>query len=84
MGAKEKAAVRNNQQDLGSSKDERDPELAQAEADVARTRERVALSVLALRDEMARRVDWREWVRSKPGMFLTGALVLGFIWGYRR
>jgi hypothetical protein len=77
--------VRNNQQDLeGTSKDERDPELAQAEADVARTRERVAMSVMALRDEMARRADWREWVRSKPAVFITGALVLGFIWGYRR
>jgi hypothetical protein len=59
-------------------------ELAQAEADVERTRARVAQSVMALRNEVVRRADWREWVRRRPAPFLAGALVLGFLWGHRR
>jgi len=62
----------------------RSPELAQAEADVERARERVAQSVMALRNEVARRTDWREWIGRRPGAFLAGAFVLGFLWGFRR
>lgn len=62
----------------------RSPELARAEADIERTRERVATSVMALREQVARQVDWREWVRSRPGTFLAGAFVVGFILGQRR
>jgi hypothetical protein len=60
------------------------PELAQAEADVERARERVAQSVMALRNEVVRRTDWREWIAKRPGAFLAGAFVLGFLWGFRR
>jgi hypothetical protein len=62
----------------------RSPELAQAEADVERARERVAASVMALRNEVVRRVDWREWVRQRPAAFVAGAFILGFLWGRRR
>jgi hypothetical protein len=62
----------------------RSPELAQAEADVERARERVTASVMALRNEVARRTDWREWVRRRPGAVLAGAFVLGFLLGRRR
>lgn len=62
----------------------RSPELARAEADIERTRERVATSVMALREEVARQANWREWVRRRPGTFLAGAFVVGFIWGQRR
>jgi hypothetical protein len=61
-----------------------DDALAQAESDVERARERVASSMLALRDEVARKTDWRSWVRRQPAPFLGAALALGFWLGYRR
>ncbi|HET6282476.1 MAG TPA: hypothetical protein VFH73_16045, partial [Polyangia bacterium] len=36
----------------------RSPELERAEADIERTRERVATSVMALREQVARQIDW--------------------------
>ena len=60
------------------------PELAQAEKDVELARERVAASVMALRNEVARRADWREWIRRRPGLFMAGAFIAGFLWGRRR
>jgi len=62
----------------------RNAELAAAEADLARDRERVAQSVMALRNEVARRTDWRQWVRKRPMTILAGALIVGFLWGHRR
>jgi hypothetical protein len=59
------------------------PEMAEAEADIARTRERVTRSVMALRHEVAKSTDWREWVRRKPGLFLAAAFAVGFVWGRR-
>ena len=58
--------------------------LARAESDVEKARERVESSLLALRDEVARRTDWRRVVRRRPAAFLGGALALGFLLGYRR
>lgn len=58
--------------------------LARAESDVERARERVASSMLALRDEVARKTDWRSWVRRQPAPFLGAAVALGFWLGYRR
>ena len=60
-----------------------DPDLARAEREIERTREQVAMSVLALRDEVARRADWREWVRARPATFLGATFLLGLWWGYR-
>jgi len=62
----------------------RDPELARVEADIQRSREQVADSMLALRREIARRTDWRGWVRKRPVAFLGGAVALGFLFGFRR
>ena len=59
-------------------------EVAQAEAAVERSRERVERSVTALRDAIARRTDWRGWMAQRPAVFLGAAVVLGFLWGYRR
>ena len=42
----------------------RDPAVARAEAELAESREQVAESMMALRDEVARRTDWRGW---RPG-----------------
>ena len=59
-------------------------ELARAESDVERARERVAQSMMALRNEVARQVDWRSWVQRQPGLFVAGAFALGFWLGRRR
>jgi len=58
-------------------------EVARAEAAIERSRERVERSVTALRNEIARRTDWRGWVSRHPTMFLGAAVLLGFMWGYR-
>jgi hypothetical protein len=59
-------------------------EVARAEAAVERSRERVERSVMALRDAIARRTDWRGWMAQRPAVFLGAAVMLGFLWGYRR
>ena len=69
---------------VGRTSNGKDDALAQAESDVERARERVASSMLALRDEVARKTDWRSWVRRQPLPFFGGALALGFLLGYRR
>lgn len=53
----------------------RDPEIARAEAEIARTREEVAQSVSALQVEISRTLDWREWVGRRP--ILAVALAFG-------
>jgi hypothetical protein len=62
----------------------RNPELARVEAEIDRARGRVADSVIALRNEVARRGDWRGWVRRRPGLLLAGAFAIGFLWGRGR
>ena len=59
-------------------------ELANAEAEVERTRERVALSVVALRDEVVRQTDWKNWFARRPAAFLGAAFVAGYWLGNRR
>ena len=66
------------------SSDTDDDALARAESDVERARARVASSMLALRDEVVRKTDWRRVVRRQPAAFLGAALALGFWLGYRR
>jgi hypothetical protein len=67
----------------------RDPEIVRAEAEIARTRESVADSVLALQKEISRTLDWREWIRQRPVLavalaFGAGALLGGWRPGFRR
>ncbi len=57
---------------------------AQIRAEIERTREQLASSVLALRQEVAVRTDWREWVRRRPGTCLAAAFTVGFLLGSRR
>jgi hypothetical protein len=69
---------------VGRASNGTDDALARAESDVERARERVASSMLALRDEVVRKTDWRSWFRRQPAPFLGAAVALGFWLGYRR
>jgi hypothetical protein len=53
-------------------------------ADIERTREQLASSVVELRETLARRTDWREWIRRRPGTWLLGGFALGVFLGSRR
>jgi hypothetical protein len=37
----------------------------------------------ALREEISRTIDWREWYRRRPGLYLAAAFALG-LWIGRR
>lgn len=58
-------------------------ELARTEVELVLARDHVVVSVLALREEVARAADWREWVRRRPGTLLAAALAVGFFVGKR-
>jgi ElaB/YqjD/DUF883 family membrane-anchored ribosome-binding protein len=66
------------------STDSRDPALIRAEAEIAESREQVARSVTELQRELARVVDWREWIRRKPLAAVGLAFGLGLLLGRRR
>jgi ElaB/YqjD/DUF883 family membrane-anchored ribosome-binding protein len=61
----------------------RDPALVEAEAQVMEARERVAESLLSLRQEVARKTDWRGWVRERPVTVLSAAFAIGLLLGLR-
>jgi ElaB/YqjD/DUF883 family membrane-anchored ribosome-binding protein len=61
-----------------------DSALEGARAEIARTRDEVALSVVALQRELARTTDWRSWVARKPALCFSLAFGLGFVIGHRR
>jgi hypothetical protein len=62
----------------------RDPALAQAEAEVMRTRALVVRSAMALRDAVVQRTDWRQVVRRQPAASLAIAFGVGLWLGYRK
>jgi len=76
--------MRPDQSDDDEGKTQPFNEVARAEAAVERSRERLERLVGALREAVARRTDWRGWIARRPGVFVGAAVVLGFIWGYRR
>ncbi len=59
------------------------PTIARALAEIDRAREEVALQVSALREEISRTVDWREWYRRRPGLCLATAFAVGYLIGRR-
>lgn len=60
-----------------------DPAFSAAEAEIAETRARIALSVSALEREITRAVDWREWIRNRPVPALALAFGVGWFLGRR-
>jgi hypothetical protein len=64
-------------------RDVKNPAIAQALAEIDDAREEVAVHVGALREEIARAVEWREWYRRRPGLCLAAAFALGFLIGRR-
>ena len=63
--------------------DATDSELTRASANLAQTRDRLVLSIGALEQEVTRTLDWREWVRRRPGLALGLAFGLGLFLGRR-
>ncbi len=55
-----------------------------ARADIDSAREKVARSVVALHREIARTMDWREWVSRNARLSIGVAFGLGLLLGRRR
>jgi hypothetical protein len=73
----------NGDPNRGAERDDEDVALRETEAEIAATRERLAASLGALREEITTLTDWREWVRRRPAPFVLGAFALGFLAGWR-
>ena len=56
-------------------------DIAHAEAELNRSRQQVARSVMALRRHIAKRMDWRQWVRDRPVHFAIAAFAVGLFIG---
>jgi hypothetical protein len=61
-----------------------DFELTRASEDLARSRDQFVVSMGVLEQEVTRTLDWRQWVRRRPGMALCLAFGLGLFVGRRR
>jgi hypothetical protein len=61
-----------------------DADIARAVEELARARDNFSLSLRALERGVVRNLDWREWVRRKPGTALALAFGLGILLGRRR
>jgi len=57
---------------------------ADVRAEIDRTREEIVCSAAALREQVAMRMDWRQWVRQNPGFFLASAFGVGVWLGSQR
>jgi len=60
-----------------------DTALRETEIEIERTRQRLAASIGALREELTSLTDWREWIRARPAVFVGGAFALGLMLGWR-
>jgi hypothetical protein len=65
------------------TKQEQDTELDRASLELEHSREKIVLSMTALEREITRTLDWRAWVRRRPGMALAFAFALGIVLGRR-
>ena len=60
-----------------------DAELACADAELDHIRDQFVVSMGALEREITRTLDWREWVRRRPGTAFCLAFGLGIFLGRR-
>jgi hypothetical protein len=67
----------------GDSGEARDEELAYAVAALEHAREKFVLSMGAVERQVARKLDWRGWVRRRPGLLLALAFAVGVFIGRR-
>jgi len=56
----------------------------QVREEIERARQEIHTSMAELRQEVATAVDWRQWVRARPGLCLGAAFAIGFYLGHRR
>ena len=68
----------------GVRRDDRADELRVIQEEIARARDEVARSVVALRDRVVDSVDWRGFVRSRPRVAFFVSFGLGLWLGLRR
>ena len=66
-----------------SDERKKDAELERASAALVQGRDSLVRSIGALADEITRTLDWRAWVRRKPGTVLALAFGLGLFLGRR-
>jgi ElaB/YqjD/DUF883 family membrane-anchored ribosome-binding protein len=59
-------------------------DLMRATAELERSQDQLVLSIGALKQEITRTFDWREWVRRRPGVALALAFGVGLILGRKR
>ena len=71
-----------DEEDTGNGSRPRDSTQIHAAIDDARRQ--IAASVIALRAKADLALDWREWFRRRPGLFIGAAFALGFIVGAGR
>jgi hypothetical protein len=64
-------------------KQDDDTDLSRAGADLENAREKFVLSLGAVEREISHALDWREWVRRRPGIALAFAFALGVFLGRR-
>jgi hypothetical protein len=67
----------------GDSQEATELQLARAAAELGRARDKLVLSMGAVEHEVARKLDWRAWVRRRPGLLLALALAVGVLLGRR-
>ena len=60
-----------------------DTDLSRAGADLENAREKFVLSLGAVEREISHALDWREWVRRRPGIALAFAFAIGVFLGRR-
>jgi ElaB/YqjD/DUF883 family membrane-anchored ribosome-binding protein len=69
---------------MGTTGERRRREPAEIRADIESARAEIADSLLTLRSQVRKSVDWRERVRRQPLVALGVAFSVGFLLGWRK
>jgi hypothetical protein len=80
---KEPRALSIEGRDAFDRKAGRDADLARADGELEHVREKFVLSMGTVEREVARTLDWRVWMRRRPGLLLAVALAVGAFFGRR-